>query len=119
MLHSAVPLAKRSSSVTSFFEYLTDHYLIGIHAFTTLRSGIHAAANVMPSSEKLCTRWRTDWTDIKVLKPGPVFCQSINMGCLDRDIPVDAQVSPSLVIGKNHNDIRLICPWHLVANTQK
>ena len=69
MLHPTMPLTKRGSAVTCFPENLTDHYFICIDAFTTLGSRVHTTTNVMPSSEKLCASWRTDWANVEVLKP--------------------------------------------------
>ena len=71
MLHATMPLTKGSGSVTSFLENLTDHRLVRIHAFTTLGRGVHAAANVMPTSQKLRTRRRTDRADEEPLEDEP------------------------------------------------
>jgi hypothetical protein len=74
-----MPLTKGSGSITSFLENLTDHRLVHIHAFTTLGSGIHTTANVMPTCQKLRSSWRTDRTDEEPLEASSIMCESINV----------------------------------------
>ena len=65
---------------------------------------------MIATRQKLGPRRRTNGADKKTIKAGAVFRQRVNIGRAQVAVSVQTQVSPTLVVGQNHNHVRtLIC----------
>jgi hypothetical protein len=105
ILHPVVPFAKCGRRVTSLGKGVANRPFVQVHSFATSGSAIHAAAWMIATGQKFGTRRRADRANKKTIKASTLFRETVNVWRTEIPISVEAQVSPSLIVSQNDNDV--------------
>jgi hypothetical protein len=107
VLHTVVVFTKHARAITSQLKDLTDRLLIQIHPFASRTGTKYSAARVITPRQKLGPSRRANRTNIETIKGSSLSSQSINIGCAEIGVPIETQISPTLIIRKHHYDVGL------------
>jgi hypothetical protein len=77
-------------------------------AFAFVNRMRHTILEGMPTRHQRATRWRTGWTHVKPVKPDAFVMQSIHIWCFQNRVSMTRQITVSLIIGKDKNNIGLL-----------
>ena len=67
----------------------------------------HAAQEFMPAREQSRAGWRAGWADVEIGESETLAMQAIEVGRLQVRVPVAGQITVTLVISHDQDDVRL------------
>ena len=106
-LHAVVPLAEGCGAVAGRFEILKHRRLIQIETFLATAGGLDAGARVVASGHELSACRRADRADVEAVEGHAFRRDAVNVGCAEVGVAVGTEVTPTLVVGQEDNDVGL------------
>src|SRR5579883_142787 len=109
ILATVVPLAEAGRGVSASLQGVGNCLFVQIETFAAIGDVPHPAAWVVPSRQELCSRGRTDRLHEETIETRAIFRERIDVWRLEVGVAVDAEIAPPLIVGENHDDVRLSC----------
>src|SRR4030095_15573179 len=106
-LTAIVPFAKRSGRIPGSLKGLGNCSLLEVEPLLSQRDAVDAATRMIAPRKKFRSRRSTDRTNEESIECYAVLRNCVNVGRADLRIAVLAVITPTCIVGKEDNDIRM------------